>query len=112
MVRYNQIVKNDSILRDRLEELVAESRHFGFRRLAVLLRLDGIVMNIRRFLGAYRESNLQVRKRVRRGVALGRGDPAASVPSRNERWSLAFVHDAPESGSRIRTLNIIHDFSG
>ena len=65
MVRYNQIVKNHSILRHRLGELAAESRHLGFRRLAVPLRLDGIVMNIRRFLGVYRESNLQVRKRVR-----------------------------------------------
>ena len=85
MVRYNQIVKNDSMLRDRLEELAAENRHFEFRRLVELLRLDGIVMNIRRFLGIYRESNLQICKRVRRDVALGRGNPAASVPSRNER---------------------------
>ena len=30
---------------------------------------------------------------------------------RSERWSLDFVHDALESGRRIRTLNIIKDFS-
>ena len=30
---------------------------------------------------------------------------------RSERWSLDFVHDALKSGRRIRTLNIIKDFS-
>lgn len=76
MVRYVRIVKDDGPLRARLEELAAERRRFGFRRLAVLLRRDGIVVNIKRVLRIYREANLQVRKRVRRRVALGRGMPA------------------------------------
>ena len=111
MVRYIRVVKDDSELRRRLEELAAERRRFGFRRLAVLLRRDGVVVNIKRVLRVYRESNLQVRKRVRRRVALGRGNPTASVTFRNERWSLDFVHDALESGRRIRTLNIVDDFT-
>ena len=111
MVRYIRIVKDDTKLRARLEELAAERRRFGFRRLAVLLRRDGLIVNIKRVLRVYREANLQVRKRVRRRVALGRGNPATVVTRKNERWSLDFVHDALESGRRIRTLNIIDDFT-
>ena len=111
MVRYVRIAKDDTMLRSRLEELAAERRRFGFRRLAVLLRRDGVIANIKRVLRVYREANLQVRKRVRRRVALGRGNPASAVTRRNERWSLDFVHDSLESGRRIRTLNIVDDFT-
>ncbi len=68
MIRYVQIPKDDVELRARLEELAAERRRFGFRRLAVLLRRDGLVVNIKRVLRVYREANLQVRKRIRRRV--------------------------------------------
>ena len=44
MVRYIRIVKDDTKLRARLEELAAERRRFGFRRLAVLLRRDGLIV--------------------------------------------------------------------
>ena len=109
MVRYVRIAKNDAELRARLEELAAERRRFGFRRLAVLLRRDGMVVNIKRVLRVYREANLQVRKRVRRRVALGRGNRTVAVSAMNERWSLDFVHDSLESGRRIRTLNIVDE---
>ncbi len=111
MIRYVRMLKDDQQLRHRLEELAAERRRFGFRRLAVLLRRDGIVVNIKRVLRVYREANLQVRKRVKRRVALGRGTPAPSVSAMNERWSLDFMHDTLGSGRRIRTLNIVDDFT-
>ena len=111
MIRYVRIPKDDVELRSRLEELAAERRRFGFRRLAVLLRREGIVVNIKRVLRIYREANLQVRKRVKRRVALGRGTPRPDVNRLNQRWSLDFVHDSLSSARRIRTLNIVDDFS-
>ena len=111
MIRYVRIAKDDGPLRSRLEELAAERRRFGFRRLAVLIRRDGWVVNIKRVLRVYREANLQVRKRLKRRVALGRGTPAPIVSTVNERWSLDFVHDSLQTGRRIRTLNIVDDFT-
>jgi len=111
MIRYVRIPKDDAALRRRLEELAAERRRFGFRRLAVLLRREGLVVNIKRVLRVYREANLQVRKRMKRRVALGRGDPAPRLWGMNERWSLDFVHDTLEGGRRIRTLNIVDDYT-
>ncbi len=111
MVRYVRIAKDDGALRARLEELAAERRRFGFRRLAVLLRRDGWHVNIKRVLRVYREAHLQVRKRMKRRVALGRGMPAPVVGGFNERWSLDFVHDSLETGRRFRTLNVVDDYT-
>jgi putative transposase len=112
MFRYkSRKITNDAALRSRLEELAAERRRFGYRRLHVLIRRDGFVVNHKRLRRVYREANLQVRKRVRRRVALGRGNPAPVVSTMNERWSLDFVHDTLASGRRIRALTIVDDFT-
>jgi hypothetical protein len=71
MIRYVRIAKDDGPLRARLEELASERRRFGFRRLAVLIRRAGWIVNIKCVLRVYREANLQVRKRLKRRVALG-----------------------------------------
>lgn len=111
MVRYVRRRPEDSTLRLRLEALAAERRQFGFRRLTVLLRREGIKDNVKRILRIYREANLQVRRRVKRRVALGRGNPAPVVSKMNERWSLDFVHDTLRTGRKIRTLNVVDDFT-
>jgi putative transposase len=102
---------DDAALLQRLQELAAERRRFGYRRLDIFLRRDGIIANHKRIYRVYSEANLQVRKRVKRRVALGRGDlpPAVSMP--NERWSLDFVHDTLQNSRRLRTLNVVDDFT-
>ncbi len=102
---------DDGPLRKRLEELAAERRHFGYRRLAVLLRREGTVVNLKRVRRVYRDANLQVRKRVRRRVALGRGTPVPTISKMNERWSLDFVHDTFGARRRMRALTIVDDFT-
>ena len=112
MFRYkSQRLTDDAPLRRRLEELAAERRRFGYRRLHVMLRREGWVVNIKRVRRVYREANLQVRKRFRRRVALGRGNPAPIATAMNERWSLDFVHDTLASGRRIRALTIVDDYT-
>jgi putative transposase len=111
MVRYVGRRPDDSALRKRLEELAAERRRFGFRRLTVLLRREGIKDNVKRILRVYREANLQVRWRVKRRVALGRGNPVPAISKINERWSLDFVHETLRTGRKIRTLNVVDDFT-
>jgi len=41
-------VTDDGLLRKRLEELAAERRRFGYRRLAALLRREGVIVNLKR----------------------------------------------------------------
>ena len=111
MVRYVSIVRDDVQLRERLRELAVERRRFGIRRLAIMLQRAGVVVGMTRLLRVYRAANLQVRKRVKRRVEFGRGEPAPQVESINTRWSLDFVHDTLRSGRRIRALAIVDDFS-
>ena len=102
---------DDEALLQRLQELATERRRFGYRRLDIFLRRDGIIANHKRIYRVYAEANLQVRKRVKRRVALGRGDvpPVVSMP--NKRWSLDFVHDTLQNSRRLRTLNIVDDYT-
>jgi putative transposase len=101
--------RNDEPLRLRLIALANEHRRFGLPRLTVLLRRDGIEDNHKWIGRIYRAANLQVRKRVRRKLALGRGpvDAPALVP--NERWSLDFVHDRLRTNRRFRVLAVGDD---
>lgn len=102
---------DDAVLLQRLQELAAERRRFGYRRLDIFLRRDGIIANHKRIYRVYAEANLQVRKRLKRRVALGRGDLPPAVSTPNERWSLDFVHDTLQNSRRLRTLNIVDDFT-
>ena len=111
MVRYVRIVRDDVELLEKLHAIAVQRRRFGSRRLAIMLRREGVVVGMTRLLRVYREAHLQVRKRVKRRVAFGRGEikPTAAAP--NERWSLDFVHDTLRSGRRLRALTIVDDCS-
>ena len=103
-VRYQSTRPDDGDLRQRLRELAQARRRFGYRRLHVLLRREGVAVNRKRVQRLYREEKLQVRRRGGRKRALGVRAPIA-VPDRpNARWSLDFVHDQMTDGRRFRIL--------
>jgi putative transposase len=54
---------DDSELRQRLRCLAAEHRRFGYRRLHILLRREGIEVNHKKLFRIYREERLTVRRR-------------------------------------------------
>ena len=105
------VASEDPKILERLHQLAMHRRRFGYRRLGVLLRREGIIANHKRIYRLYAAAKLQVRKRLKRRVALGRGEPAPMVTRANERWSLDFVHDTLQNGRRIRALNIVDDFT-
>jgi putative transposase len=97
----------DEALRTRLRDLAAQRPRFGYRRLHVLLRREGIVVNHKRVERLYREEGLAVRRRTRKSVTpVLRGRPA--LPQRaNEQWALDFLQDALASGRKLRVLSVI-----
>src|SRR5580704_4175573 len=74
-VRYRSRPRDDA-LRGRLRELAAEQRRFGYRRLHILLRAEGHVLNRKKTQRLYREEGLTVRKRKSRKRATGTRGPS------------------------------------
>ena len=102
---------DDSKLRQRLRELAAERRRFGYRRLGWLLEREGHVLNRKKLYRLYREEKLMVRRRGRRKRAIGTCAPLAVPAAVNRRWSLDFVSDALSDGRRFRILCVVDNFS-
>jgi putative transposase len=109
MVRYRSRRPADAELRSRLRELATEQRRFGYRRLHVLLRHEGHVVNRKKTQRLYREEGLSVRRRRGRKRATGTRAPLLVETKPNARWSIDFVHDQFGSGRRFRILNVVDD---
>lgn len=108
-IRYEASRPDDADLRTRLRELAQERRRFGYRRLHVLLRREGVQVNHKRVQRIYVEEKLHVRRRGGRKRALGTRAPMAVPDTPNARWSLDFVHDQMTDGRRFRVLGVIDD---
>ncbi len=109
--QYQREADGDATVRTRLREPADERRRFGYRRLAILLKREGVRMNLKKVYRLYREERLVVRRRGGRKRALDTRAPAAVLQGANQRWSLDFVSDALNDGRRFRVLNIVDDFT-
>lgn len=58
-VRYKSRRPDDAPVRARLRELAKERPRFGYRRLGVLLRREGWIINSKRVLRLYREEGMK-----------------------------------------------------
>jgi putative transposase len=110
-VRYRHRRPDDAAIRERLRELAAIRRRFGYRRLHVLLKREGTLMNHKKLRRLYNEERLQVRRRGGRKKALGTRSPMTIPQGPNQRWSLDFLSDTLTDGRRIRILAIVDDFT-
>jgi putative transposase len=67
-MRYRRRRPEDTAIRERLRELAAERRRFGYRRLGWMLAREGHPINHKKLYRIYREERLMVR-----GAAGGKG---------------------------------------
>lgn len=109
--RYSSTRSDDADLRKRLRELAIERRRFGYRRLHLLLKREGVRVNWKKLYRLYKEERLTMRKRDGRKRALGTRVPMAIPQNANQRWSLDFVSDMLTDGRCFRILCVIDDFS-
>jgi len=91
------------------EEVAQERRRFGYRRLHVLLKREGYVINHKKLFRLYREEKLAVRRRGGRKRAIGTRAPMTVPMAPNDRWSLDFVSDQLTDGRRFRVLTVVDD---
>jgi putative transposase len=95
----------------RLRALAVRRPRFGYRRLHVLLRREGFLVNHKRVYRLYRAESLAVRRKHRRRITAGIRTVLPPASRINQRWSMDFVADALATGRRFRTLNIVDDFT-
>jgi putative transposase len=101
----------DGPIRERLRQLAAERPRFGYPRLHLLLRREGLTINHKRVYRLYREERLFVRPhRGRKHAAVARV-PLATATGPNERWGMDFIHDACVGGRRFRCLTMVDEFT-
>lgn len=109
VARYRHRQRDDGPIRDRLKELAGRHRRYGYLRLHVLLRREGLVINHKRTYRLYRDEGLAVRTKKRKRLAGRERVPLAAPERRNQRWSMDFVSDSLCSGRRFRVLNIVDE---
>ena len=109
--RYQSRRDSQPALRLRLRELAASRVRYGYRRLTVLLRREGWLVNAKRVYRLYRQEELQVRtaKRVKRVGRSRVALPGASWP--NQRWSMDFVSDRLADGRWFRILTVVDQYT-
>ena len=62
-MRYRTTQADDTSLRQRMRAIAQERRRFGYRRLHVLLKREGYLINHKKLFRLYREEKLTVRRR-------------------------------------------------
>jgi putative transposase len=109
--RYKPKRADDILIRARLKELAQKRRRFGCRRLHVMLRRDGIMINHKKTERIYREEKLALRIRRRKKFAslLRTEIPRPKHP--NHIWSMDFMKDALSSGRKIKVFPVVDEYS-
>lgn len=95
-------------LRMRLKELAAARVRYGYRRLHVLLRREGWIVNHKRTYRLYRDEGLSIRPKLpkrKRAWRYRQGRPAIGGP--NEVWAMDFVSDGLFDGRPFRILTVV-----
>ena len=108
---YRKSARDDEPVQVPLKRLATERPRWGWRRLLIMIRREGIVVGERRFRRIYRDLALQVRPRRKRKVNFVRGNFIEPVTRPNERWSIDFMHDRVGNHRSIRSMNIVDDFT-
>lgn len=111
--RYSGRPKNeDQRLTKKILELVRQRPRYGYRRIAVLLRRDGEVINDKRMYRLWRAAGLKVPRKRRKKLAKGDKKNACHVvPARfmHDVWTWDFVQTSTVGGRKIRFLNIVDE---
>lgn len=109
-----QLKDEDQRLTKKILELVRHRPRFGYRRIAVLLRRVGEVINDKRMYRLWKAAGLKGPRNRRKKLANGDKKNACHVlPSRfkNDVWTWNFVQSSTVDSRKIGFLNIVDEYS-
>jgi len=94
-----------------MNRLSAQYPRYGYRRIRIFLRREGLTMGINRARRLWRQAGLGLpRKRPRRRIAASRPRP---LPPRaaNHVWAYDFVFDSCANGQQLKCLTVVDEFT-
>ena len=101
-----------AVLRQRIRELAETRVRYGYRRIHVLLRREGWMVNAKRVHRLYRLEGLQMRtKPPRRRVTAKLREDRTPAAAPNQVWAMDWMHDQLFDGRRIRALTMVDAYS-
>lgn len=103
----------DAALRKKIRDLALSRVCYGYKRIHVLLKREGIHVNHKRVHRLYCLEGLQIKaKRPRRHVSSARRQrPRVKARAPNVAWSMDFVSDQLQTGQRFRVLTVVDVFT-
>ena len=109
---YKSRRQEQASLTARIKEICETRLRYGYRRVHVMLRREGMNLSLKKTYRIYSELGLQLRNKTpkRRVKAKLREDRReATYP--NETWAMDFVHDQLATGRKIRILTVVDTFT-
>ena len=96
----------------RIKEIAETRVRYGYRRVHVLLRREGWVINMKKTRRIYNELGLQLRnKHPKRRVKAKLREDRQEAVGPNDVWAMDFVHDQLALGKKLRILTIVDTHS-
>ena len=104
--------EGDAGLVERLKEIGAKHKRFGYRRAHALLRRSGQLVNHKRVHRLWKRENLSVRRRLKRKRATAPKQERLCVAEQpNAVWCVDFVQDQTATGRKLRFLTVTDEFT-
>lgn len=111
--RYESQRRDDLALRQKIRAIAQVRPRFGYRRILVMLKREGLRIGSERLRRLYREEGLSLRMRPKRRRKLASFLRIVAPPpqSPHERWSMDFMVDSFMDGRRFRVLTVVDIYS-
>lgn len=104
-----QPIKDEPIIA-AMRKLSGRYPRFGYRRIRILLKREGIALGKHRCARLWACAGLQVPKKRRKRVKSQPIKPLA-VMQKNGVWSYDFVYDACANGQKLKCLTVIDEYT-
>ena len=111
LFRYCSKRESEENLKQEIKKIAYEKRRFGYRRIHMMLKRNGLIVNHKRVYRIYKNEGLKVQKRSVRKRAMGTRRLELQPTRPNQKWALDFVHDVFSNGRRFRLLTVIDTFT-
>ena len=105
---------DEAILVRRMHELVGARPRFGYRRIGVLLREEGFVVNRKRVWRLWKQEGFKVPQKQRKKRRLGcsaNGIVRHRTAHKDHVWAWDFIHDRDRGNRALKWFTLIDEYT-